>query len=100
MQAARLMSTMSTSINIGDCVRLPDGRIGRIRARQGNGYKVRVQRPSGRTHQFLVVPRNQLVMVACPDGWMSPAGYSRYLKATLSKMRQRQNAAKRKADRN
>jgi hypothetical protein len=34
--------------------------------------------------------------VDCPKGWMSPAGYGRYLKVTLAKMRQRQ-AQSRKA---
>lgn len=28
--------------------------------------------------------------VDCPKGWMSPAGYQRYLRVTLAKMRQRQ----------
>jgi hypothetical protein len=32
--------------------------------------------------------------VDCPKGWMSPAGYLRYLKLTLAKMRQRQARSK------
>jgi len=32
--------------------------------------------------------------VDCPKGWMSPAGYLRYLRVTLAKMRQRQKQKK------
>jgi hypothetical protein len=28
--------------------------------------------------------------IDCPKGWMSPAGYVRYLRVTLTKMRQRE----------
>ena len=74
----------------GDCARLPDGRVARVRARLGAAYRVRVRRQGGMTHQFLVVEAAKLEPVPCPKGWMSPAGYRRYLRATLAKLRERQ----------
>lgn len=82
----------------GDCVRLPDGRIGRIRGVSGGRYRVRVRRTTSATHQFLLFPAKELKRVNCPKGWMSPEGYMRYLKTTLAKMRQR-NTARKKAPR-
>lgn len=87
---------MAKSITIGGCVKLPDGRIGRVRERSTKGYKVRVLRKTSRTHQFVVVPAEDLKAVSCPKGWMSPAGYNRYLKTTLEKMRKRRRTASRK----
>jgi hypothetical protein len=87
---------MAKSITIGGCVKLPDGRIGRVRERSAKGYKVRVLRKTSRTHQFVVVPAEDLKIVSCPQGWMSPDGYNRYLKTTLEKMRKRQKAASRR----
>jgi len=78
-----------TSIKNGDCVRIPDGRIARVREVSGGKYKVRVRRATSATHQFLWFPADELKPVECPTGWMSPAGYNRYLKTTLAKMRQR-----------
>jgi hypothetical protein len=87
---------MSRLVKIGGCVKLPDGRIGRVRERSAKGYKVRVQRKTSRTHQFVVVPAEKVKPVQCPKGWMSPIGYNRYLKTTLEKMRKRQRTALRK----
>ena len=81
---------MGRTIRVGDCVRIPDGRVGRIREVSGRKYRVRVRRPTGTTHQFLMFAAKDLKRVACPKGWMSPEGYVRYLTATLAKMRQRQ----------
>jgi hypothetical protein len=78
------------AIHNGDCVKLPDGRIGRVRARIGQSYRVRVRRTSSDTHQFLILAAAALKLVPCPKGWMSPDGYRRYLRVTLAKMRQRQ----------
>jgi hypothetical protein len=78
-----------TTIRNGDCVKIPDGRIARVREKSRGRYKVRVRRPTSATHQFLWFPANALEPVACPTGWMSPTGYNRYLKITLAKMRQR-----------
>jgi hypothetical protein len=83
--------TMRRPLTLGDCVRIPDGRVGRVRERLGNMMRVRVRRTTSATHQFLLFRANQLVRVQCPVGWMTPAGYVRYLRATLDKMRRRQS---------
>ena len=80
---------MATKFQIGDCVRVPDGRIGRVRARVGRRLRVRVRRRTSETHQFLVVATGELCPVTCPKGWMSPEGYRRYLRPTLAKLRAR-----------
>ncbi len=80
---------MAKAWRMGDCVRLPDGRIGRVRAQSGRQYRVRVRRTTSATHQFLTLAAKDLERAACPRGWMSPEGYARYLAATLAKMRQR-----------
>lgn len=81
---------------VGDCVRIPDGRIGRVRAVESGRYRVRVQRHTSKTHQFLLLGASELSRVACPAGWMSPDGYRRYLEPTLAKMRARQRAARKR----
>ena len=81
---------------VGDCVRVPDGRVGRVRAVEHGVYRVRVQRRTSKTHQFLLLRAGALERVACPKGWMSPDGYRRYLGPTLRKMRERQRRAKRR----
>jgi len=83
-----------TLIRDGDCVKLPDGRIARVRGKIGDGFRVRVRRKTSATHQFLTVKARDLKPVPCPRGWMSPDGYRRYLRVTLAKMRQRQSAAR------
>jgi hypothetical protein len=80
---------------VGDCVRIRDGRIGRVRAIESGGYRVRVLRSTSKTHQFLVFKAGQLKRVTCPKGWMSPEGYRSYLKPTLAKMQARQQAKRR-----
>lgn len=77
-------------IGPGDCVKLPDGRVARVREAHGGEYRVRVRRRTSRTHQFLSLPQEDPTKVPCPKGWMSPEGYNRYLKKTLEKMRLRQ----------
>jgi hypothetical protein len=86
---------MTKAWRVGDCVRLPDGRIGRVREVSGGKYRVRVRRTTSATHQFLTFAANDLKRAECPKGWMSPEGYARYLRVTLAKMRQRQAAARR-----
>jgi hypothetical protein len=81
---------MRSSVRFGDCVRVPDGRIGRVREAVGDAYRVRVRRKTSQSHQFLTFAAKDLRRVDCPKGWMSPAGYLRYLRVTLAKMRQRQ----------
>ncbi len=79
-----------SKIVIGGCVKIPDGRIGRVRERHGTQVKVRVRRKTSTTHQFLTIESSKLKPVPCPKGWMSVAGYNRYLKITLAKMKKRQ----------
>jgi len=76
-------------INLGDCVRIPDGRIARVRDRIEEVYRVRARRKTSQTHQFLELHKEDLTKIECPKGWMSPEGYNRYLKITLEKMRAR-----------
>ncbi len=83
---------MATSIEPGECVRLPDGRVARVRDAEGDKWRVRVRRKTSQTHQFLRFRADELVPVQCPKGWMSPAGYNRYLRVTLAKLRERQRA--------
>jgi hypothetical protein len=86
---------MARAWRLGDCVRIPDGRVGRVRDASGGKYRVRVRRTTSATHQFLTFAAKNLKRVDCPKGWMSPEGYARYLTATLAKMRQRQGRSKR-----
>jgi hypothetical protein len=76
----------------GGCVKIPDGRIARVREKKGSQYKVRVRRKTSQTHQFLIFEAKELKPVACPKGWMSREGYNRYLKKTLAKMKARARA--------
>jgi len=86
---------MAALIRMGDCVKIPDGRIARVRERLTGKYKVRVRRKTGKTHQFLIFPVDQLKLVDCPKEWMSREGYNRYLKITLAKMEKRLAARRR-----
>jgi hypothetical protein len=83
---------MGEAFKIGDCARIPDGRIGRVREVVGSHCRVRVRRKTSETHQLLKFSADDLERVDCPKGWMSEAGYVRYLDATLAKMRQREAA--------
>jgi hypothetical protein len=76
-------------IHAGDCVKIPDGRIARVREISAGLCRVRVRRTSSNTHQFLFFRTRELEWVDCPKGWMSPMGYNHYLRVTLSKMRDR-----------
>ena len=84
---------MAAGIRVGDCVRVPDGRVGRVRARERGGYRVRVRRRTSKTHQFLVLEASDLTPIECPRGWMSPDGYRRYLRPVEAKMRERRGHA-------
>jgi hypothetical protein len=83
---------MTAKLQVGDCVRVPDGRIGRVRARVGRKLRVRLRRPTNATNTFLLLAPSDLRAVKCPAGWMSPAGYRRYLGPTLAKLRARVRA--------
>jgi len=84
---------MQRKIRPGDCVRIPDGRVGRVREASRTKYRVRVRRKTSKTHHFLVLTAAQIKPVDCPEGWMSPTGYRRYLRITLAKMRARKSRA-------
>jgi hypothetical protein len=83
---------MAAKFQVGDCVRVPDGRVGRVRARAGGQLRIRVRRRTSETHQFILLSPSVLRPVECPKGWMSPAGYRRYLRPTLAKLRARLRA--------
>jgi hypothetical protein len=76
-------------IRSGDCVRIPDGRIGRVREKIGGKWRIRVRRKTSDTHEFMLLSPDKVQPVDCPRGWMSPDGYNRYLKVTLAKLRKR-----------
>lgn len=83
------------SIKPGICVKLPDKRIGRVRAKNKKGeWQVRLKRKTSESHQFLYFKPSELKVVDCPKGWMSVEGYNNYLKKTLAKMKQRVNKKK------
>jgi hypothetical protein len=76
-------------IKVGDCVKIPDGRIGRVRAKKGTLWEVRVKRETSETHKFILYKSSELKVIDCPAGWMSRDGYNNYLKKTLKKMSKR-----------
>ncbi len=80
---------MAERFQLGDCVELPDGRIGRVRGALDGGYRVRVRRHTSKTHQFVTCAQEELKSADCPKGWMRPEAYVRYLEVTLAKMGQR-----------
>lgn len=80
---------MTNQYRLGDCVRVPDGRVGRVRGYVGGKVRVRVRRRTSDTHQFILYRPGELRRIECPGGWVSPAGYRRYLRATLAKLRSR-----------
>ncbi len=86
---------MPEMIKEGDCVKIPDGRIARVREISVDEIRVRVRRITSKAHQFLIFPKAALKRVDCPKGWMSPEGYNRYLRVTLAKMEERLKAGKR-----
>lgn len=78
---------MVRPFQIGGCVRIPDGRAGRVREEIGDEYRVRVCHMTRKTHQVLTFSRLELELVDCPKGWMSPGVYHHYLETTRAKMR-------------
>jgi len=78
----------------GDCVEIPDGRVGRVRDVSGNSYEIGVRRKTSKSHKFINFAEGDIRQVDCPRGWMSKDGYNRYLRKTLAKMRLRNNSTK------
>jgi hypothetical protein len=74
------------SVTSGCCVKLKDGRIGRVREFKSGLWKIRVKRFTSNTHQFVYLKRSDIKIVKCPDGWMSVNGYNNYVRKTLKKM--------------
>ena len=85
---------MPKNIRPGDCVKLPVDRIARVRDAVKATSRVLVRRKTSETHQFLRFRADELRNVGCTTKWMSPAGYDRYLKVTLDKMRKRTRKAR------
>ncbi len=77
------------SLRPGDCVRVPDGRPGRVRDRRGDKYRIRVRRVGGTSDEFLLLPRRELVRIDPPAGWMSLEGYNRRVAAVKRNARSR-----------
>lgn len=91
----RGVKKMAELFAVGDCVRIPDGRIGRVREVAGRRYGLRFRRQTSKTHQFVLFAPEDLERVDCPKGWMSPEGYARYTEATLARMKEREAAKRR-----
>ncbi|MGB8936559.1 MAG: hypothetical protein WCC17_15805 [Candidatus Nitrosopolaris sp.] len=89
LSARTKKQSLEGKINCGDCVKIPDGRIARVRDISKNDYRVRVRRKNSKNHQFLKFAKDELTKAQCPKGWMSPEGYNRYLRETLAKMKKR-----------
>lgn len=75
------------SLKTGECVRVPDGRPGRVRAHRSGKFSVRVRRAGKTTDELLTFAGTQLKRIDPPDGWMSPEGYNRRVAALRRRMR-------------
>ncbi len=80
------------ALQTGDCVRVPDGRPGRIRGRQVGQLRVRVRRPGSEVDEILLFRPGQLARIEPPAGWMTPEGYRRRLAAARRGARARREA--------
>lgn len=76
-------------LRAGDCVKVPDGRAGRIREKEGAKWRVRVRRRGGTTDELLLFSSRELRRIEPPAGWMSPEGYNRRLAAARRAGRER-----------
>jgi hypothetical protein len=52
--------SLPPKINRGDCVKIPDGRIARVRDMSKDEYRVRVRRKNSKNHQFLKFAKDDL----------------------------------------
>jgi hypothetical protein len=78
----------------GECVRVPDGRPGRIRGRRGGKLTVRVRRRGGTADEVLLLSPRELERIDPPAGWMSVKGYVRRTAAARRNARARRGAAR------
>ena len=69
------------SFRRGECVRVPDGRPGRVRAARGDKIHVRVRRRGTKTDEVLPFSGADLKPSDPPAGWMTPEGYRRRIAA-------------------
>jgi hypothetical protein len=73
----------------GDCVRIPDGRPGRVRGRQEGKIRVRVRRRATGRDEILLLAAKELERIDPPAGWMSRDGYNRRVAAARRNARAR-----------
>lgn len=73
----------------GECVRVPDGRPGRIREARAGKFRVRVRRRGGTTDEIVELQARDLVRIDPPAGWMTPEGYNRRVAAARRNARER-----------
>jgi hypothetical protein len=65
---------MTEEIKPGDCVKIPDGRIARVRTNANGVFRVRVRRKTSQNHQIQEFLEKDLVKVTCPQGLDEPSG--------------------------
>ena len=85
-------------LQTGDCVRVPDGRPGRVRGREGGRVRVRVRRPDSTVDELVLFRTAQLSRIAPPSGWMTPQGYRRRLAAARRNAKIRRGAGSKRSD--
>jgi hypothetical protein len=56
---------MARTFRVGDCICIPDGRIGRVREVSRGKCRVRVRRATSVTHQSLMFAAGELKRVDC-----------------------------------
>ena len=76
------------SLKTGECVRVPDGRPGRVRAHRAGKFSVRVRREGKTTDELLTFAAGELRRIDPPAGWMSPEGYNRRVAALRRRRRE------------
>ena len=86
------MATTKGPIRRGDCVRVPDGRPGRVREARGGTIRVRVRRRGGTADDVLELAPADLVAIEPPAGWMTRDGYNRRVAAARRNAKARRGA--------
>ncbi|MEP6769719.1 MAG: hypothetical protein ABJC61_13690 [Acidobacteriota bacterium] len=77
------------SLKTGECVRVPDGRPGRVRAHRAGKFSVRVRRKGKSTDELLTFAAADLRRIEPPTGWMSAEGYNRRVAALRRRSKER-----------
>jgi len=78
----------------GDCVKVPDGRPGRVREARGGRVRVRVRRRGGTTDEIVELASADLRAIAPPPGWMSREGYNRRVAAARRNARRKRRGGR------